>query len=65
MSGDRHDHSLLNHLIESAVYLVLVLDGNIPVGMLDRGNARVNPDGIGPGHIPYSMEGRQKGLLQG
>ena len=35
------------------------------MGMLDRGNARVGPDGIGPRHIPYVIEGSWKGFLQG
>ena len=62
--GDRHDHSLLDHLIECALYLFPVLDGDLPPSMLDRGKAGVSPDGIGPRHIAYCIEGAQEGLLQ-
>ena len=58
--GDGHDHSLLDHLIESVLYLLPVLNGNLPPGMLDGGNARVSPDGIGPRHIPYGIKGGWK-----
>ena len=47
------------------LYLLPVLDGHLPVDMLDWGNARVSPDGIGPKHIHYGVEGSQEGLLQG
>ena len=50
---------------ESVLYLLPVLNGDLPVGMLDRSNARVGPDGIGPRHIPYGVKGSQEGLLQG
>ena len=33
--------------------------------MLDWGNARVSPDGIGPGPIPYGVKGSLEGSLQG
>ena len=61
---DRCDCSLLDHLIESALYLLPVLNGYLPLGVLDRGNTRVGPDGIGPRHIPYGIEGGQEGPLQ-
>ena len=63
--GDRYDHSLLNQIIESALYLLPVLSGDLLQGMLDRGNIRVGPDGIGPTHIVYGIDGVQEGLLQG
>ena len=31
--------------------------------MLNRGNGWVSPDGIGPGHITYSVKGVGAGLL--
>ena len=63
--GDRHNHSLLDHLVKCALYLLTVLYGNpLPV-VLDRGNARVSPDGLGPEHIAYSIKGVWEGLLQG
>ena len=30
--GDRHDHSLLNHVIECVLYLLPVLDGDLLPG---------------------------------
>ena len=45
--------------------MVPILNGTVPPGMLDGGNARVGPDGIGARHIPYSIKGGLKGLLQG
>ena len=33
--------------------------------MLDRGDGRVDPDGIGPRHVAYGIEGVGEGLLQG
>ena len=62
--GDRCNHSLLTHIIKSALYLLPVLDGNLLPGMLDRGDIRVHPDGIGPGLIAYGMEGVWEGSLQ-
>ena len=35
------------------------------MGMLDRGNAKVSPDGIAPRHIPYGIKGSWEGLLHG
>ena len=61
---DRCNHSLLNHLVECVLYLLPVLNGGLPQGMLDRGNTEVSPDGIGPRHIAYSI-GVWQGLLQG
>ena len=55
--GDRYDHSLLNHIIKSALYLLPVLDGNLLSHVLDRGNAGDSPDGIGPRHIAYGIIG--------
>ena len=63
--GDRHDHSLLDHLIECALYLLPVLDMDLTPGMLDRGNTGVGPDGIGPKHVAYSIVGVWDGSLQG
>ena len=54
--GDGHDHSLLKHLIKSALHLLPIHEGNLPAGMLDRGNTRASPDGIGPRHIPYDIK---------
>ena len=54
--GDRHDHSLLNHIIMSALYLLPVLNGNLPLGMLDRSNVKVSPDDIGPRHIAHDIK---------
>ena len=62
--GDRCNHSLLNCLVEIVLYLLPVLNGNLPLGMLDRGNAKVSPDGVSPRHIPYGIEGGQEGPLQ-
>ena len=44
--------------------MLLVLNGDLPVGMLKRGNARVGPDGIGPRHIPYGVKASWEGSLQ-
>ena len=63
--GDRHNHSLLDHLIKCVLYWLPVLDGDLLPGMLDRGNTGVSPHGIGPRHIAYSIEGVWEGLLQG
>ena len=59
--GDRCDHSLFNHLIECALYLLPLLSGDLPPGMFDRGNTGVSPDGIDPRHIAYSMKEVREG----
>ena len=41
-----------------------LLNGDLPVGMLDSGNARVVHDCIGPGHVPYGAKGSLEGSLQ-
>ena len=33
------------------------------MGMLDRGNRRVSPDGIGNGHVANGVKGVWEGLL--
>ena len=49
--GDRCYHPLCDHVIEDALYLLSVLYGYPPSGMLDGGYIRVGPDGIGTGHV--------------
>ena len=44
--------------------MLLVFNGDLPVGMLDRGNARVGADGIDSRHIPYGVKGSWEGSLQ-
>ena len=63
--GDKHNHSLLNHIIESVLYLLPVLNRSLLLSVLDRCNVRVGPDGIGHRHIAYGIKGIQEGLLQG
>ena len=63
--GDGHNYSLLNHFFMSALYFLPVLNGNLPLGMLDRDNTGVSPYGIGPGCIPYGIKGGWEGPLQG
>ena len=63
--GDRCNHSLYDHFIESVLYLLPVLNRTLFLGVLDRDNIRVSPDGIGPRHIAYGIEGVWEGLLQG
>ena len=64
-TGDRCDHSLLDHFIESVLYVLPVLNGNLPLGMLHGGNTRVGSDGKGPGHILYGIKESLEGPLQG
>ena len=33
--------------------------------MLDRGDGRVSPDGVGPRQVAYGVKGVEEGLLQG
>ena len=71
MSEDTHSvgqvtgntNSLLNHSIESVLYLFLVLNKYLPLGMLDWGNARVCPDSRGPGHVANGVKGAWEGSL--
>ena len=39
--------------------------GDLPMGMLNMGNARVSLDCAGPRHIPYGIKGSWEGSLQG
>ena len=50
-------HPFADHVIKGALYLFPVLDRYLPPGMLDRGTVGVSPDGVGPRHVPYSIEG--------
>ena len=63
--GDRHDHTFLHCVIKGALDLFPVLNRYLPLGMLDRACKRVSPDGVGPRHVAYSIEGVWEGLLQG
>ena len=45
--------------------LFLVLYGYLLPGMLDRGDGRVSPDGIGPRHVAYGILRVREGSLQG
>ena len=47
--------SLGDHVIKGLLYLVSVLYGHFPTGMLNRGNGRVSPDGIGTWHVAYGV----------
>ena len=62
--GDWDDDSECDHVIEDLLYLVSVLYGHFPVGMLDRGNGRVSPDDKGTGYVAYGIEGAREYLLQ-
>ena len=55
--GDRCNHPLVDHVIKGALYPFSVLIMYLPLGMLNRDNIGVNPDGVGPGHVPYGIEG--------
>ena len=69
--GDRGYHTHVNHIIKGALNLFQVHSRYLPPGMLDRGNRRDGPDGIGSRHVvgsrhvAYGVEGVWKGLLQG
>ena len=39
--------------------------GTFQLGMLDRGNVRVSPNGVGPRHVAYCIKGVWEDLLQG
>ena len=56
---------LLDHLIKSVLYLLPALKGDLPLSMLDKGNTRAGPDGIGTRHIPYSIKEGWESPLQG
>ena len=45
--------------------MLLVLNRDLPAGMLNRSRARISPDGVGPRHIPYGIKGSWEGSLQG
>ena len=60
---DSGDHTFLYHIIECALNMFPVLYRYLLLGMLDRGNGRVSPDGIGPRHVAYCIKGVQEGLL--
>ena len=62
--GDRNNHSLPDHPIECALYMLPVLNRNLLQDMQDRGNTRVSADGIGPQHIAHSIQGVWEGSLQ-
>ena len=63
--GDRGNQIFLDHVIEGAFDLFLVLDKYLVPGMLARGDRRFGPDGIGPRYVAYCIEGAWEGPLQG
>ena len=62
--GDRGYHPHVSHVIKDVHNLFLVLDRFLPLGMLERGDGLVSPDGIGPRHVAYGIKGVCEGLLQ-
>ena len=57
--GQKSHHAFIDHIIEGALNLFPVLYWYLPLGMLDRGDSRVSPDGIGARHVAYCIEGSQ------
>ena len=49
--GDRYYNPFSNHFIKSALYLLHVLELILALGMLNRENIRVGPDGISSKHV--------------
>ena len=47
----RHYHPLSGHVIKGVLYLLLVLYGYLPLGMLDWSYVMVSPDGVSAGHV--------------
>ena len=45
-----------DHVIEGMLNLFLVLYGYLSLGMLDRGDGRVSPDGICTRLVAYGIE---------
>ena len=62
--GNRHSDSLCNHVIKHILDLFLVLCGYLALGMLNRDNVCICPDGVGPGHIANCVKGVEESLLQ-
>ena len=63
--GDRCYHPLCDHVIEGVLYLISVLYGYLPLGMLDGVYVRVGPDGIGTGHVADCVKQGGKGTFEG
>ena len=58
-------NTLGDHVIDSAFYLLSVLYGYLPLGMLYWEDGRVGPDGICARQVVYSVEWAGEGSLQG
>ena len=54
--GDLGDDSECEHVIDGLLYLVSVLYGHLPSGLLDWGNRRVHPDGVGTRHVACGVK---------
>ena len=63
--GDRCYHPNSNHVIEGSLYLLLVLCGHLPLGMLDNSNLRFGPDGISTRHVADCVKQARKGAFEG
>ena len=63
--GVGHYHPFVYHVVGDALLFAPVLNRYLPPDMLNRGNVRVSPDGVGPRHVPYSIEGAWEGSPQG
>ena len=59
------NHTFIKYIIEGVLDLFPVFCGCLLLGMLDRGDSKVDPDGIDPGHVTYCIKGVREGLLQG
>ena len=52
-----------SHVIKGLLYLVLLLSGSLPLGMLDNRNRGIDPDGVGPGNVANGVENVRECLL--
>ena len=62
--GDRHYHSMGDHVVKGADNLLLVLYWYLSYGMLEQGYARVGPDGIGSGHVADCVKQAGEGVCE-
>ena len=67
LSWARHRsyNTLGDHVVEGLLNLLSVLDGDLPLGLLDWGYGRVGPDGIGPRYVANGVELVREGSLEG
>ena len=54
-----------DHLVQGLLDLVMVVNGYLPLGMLDRGNRQVSMDCICAGHVSYGVKGEGQSTFKG